>query len=335
MRGLLTPQEVAAEIRRRSDAGALRIFWVDVGGQGRDAFAADLLASADGDRLLVPWRLGIPNLFTDSNTVMEDVGEVLEAARDNLEEGAAAVAGVDLVLLAKRGLELVDASSPIELPTWFPVIGARGQTVTTTVEELTWDVVARLDEGRLDVTDISRLLYELDRALLDRLREALATPRKVQSIAGHLFKDTSIPEELEKVDAALARVSSGRYRPSARPGFPSLVARIWRHVNETSPEALVKVAKALAQALEPDIGSDETATMSMMTLLNRTSNPLRDEGTKWCFNLMITTRSACQLLTAAAHPAEYPVFPVALQRTMSRDLRRSLDRVVAVLRHTR
>ncbi len=212
MRGLLTPQEVAAEIRRRSDTGPLRIYWVDVGSQGRDAFAGKLRERTHGDRLLVPWRLGTPNLFTDSNTVMADVGEVLEEARDNLEQGGAGVVGVDLVLLAKRGLEIVDASSPIELPDWFPVVEARGRTVTTTVMELTWDVVARLDEARLDVADISRLLYELDVALLNRLRVAEASPRKVQSIADRLFDGTPVREELDQVEAALGRASARGYR---------------------------------------------------------------------------------------------------------------------------
>ena len=333
MSAFLEPEEVVEEIRGRSSEDALRVFWVRVAAN-REEFAADMITEGGGNRALVPWTLRKPNLFMDANSVMFDVLEVLEEARTALP--FAATTGVDLVLLTRRELAVVDASSPVELPQWFPVPGAGGETVTTTIQDLTWEVAGSLGDDALLIEDISRLLYDLDVALLSRLREALASSaRKVQSLEAVLFAPSSLAEDLERIGTAIGRAhaSRERYRPSTRPGRDnSIVAKIWRLVNETSPERLVKCARALARALEPKLAAgDQPVTASLISVLNRTSNPIRDDAERWCFNLLSTIRSACQMQTAAAHAEDYPRFPVVLLRSMSRDLRRFLDEAVTTL----
>ena len=270
----------------------------------------------------------------DANSVMADVSTVLEETRPALERIVAV--GIDLVLLTRRELAVVDASSPIELPTWYPVAGAKGETVTTTVQDLTWEVATSVADGALMLEDISRLLYGLDEAMLSRLRRALASSRrKVQSVEALLFPGSSMAEDLVRVEAALnkARVSRTRFRPSTRPERDdSIVARVWRLVNRTSPDRLAKGAKALAGALEPTLDTDnQPLAAPLISVLNRTSNPIPDDAERWCFNLMIAVRAACQMLTAAAHAEEYPRFPVILLKSMSRDVRRFLDRAVTTL----
>lgn len=336
MSALLEPGEVVEEIRRRPSDDVLRVFWVQVWWQSREDFAADLAAANDNpDRVLVPWTLRKPNLFMDANAVMFDVLEVLEDARAALAHPAAS--GIDLVLLTRRELAVVDASSPIELPNWYPVSRARGETVTTTVQELTWEVAISLGDEALLLEDVSRLLYDLDVALLARLGGALArSKRKVQSVEALLFSGKGLDQDLARIEAALnqARASKERFRPSTRPGRDhSIVAKLWRVVNQTAPEGLVKYSSALAQALEPRhaAGDGQPVAASLVSVLSRTSNPIEDDADRWCFNLMVTVRSACQLLAAAAHAEEYPRFPVVLLKSVSQDLRRFLDNAVATL----
>lgn len=339
MNVVLEPREVVEEIRGRPSDDVLRVFWVQVWWQSREEFAGGLAAVNDQpSRVLVPWTLRKPNLFMDANSVMFDVLEVLEEAKAALSHPAAS--GIDLILLTRRELAVVDASSPIELPDWYPVSRARGKTVTTTVQELTWEVASSLGDEALLLEDISRLLYDLDVALLARLREALAiSKRKVQSVEALLFSGSSLDQDLDRVEAALntARASKERFRPSTRPGRDdSVVAKIWRLVNQTGPEGLVKCANALARALEPQhVGGGQPVAASLISVLNRTANPIASEADRWCFNLLVTVRSACQLLTAAAHAEEYPRFPVILLKSVSQDLRRFLDKAVTTLQAPR
>lgn len=317
----------------------LRVFWVQVWWQSREEFAAGLAAVNDKpDRVLVPWTLRKPNLFMDANSVMFDVLEVLEEAKAALAHPAGK--GIDLVLLTRRELAVVDASSPIELPDWYPVRPGRGETVTTTVQELTWEVASSLADDALLLEDVSRLLYDLDVALLARLRQALAiSKRNVQSVEALLFSGSSLAADLDRIEGALdtARASKERYRPSTRPGRDdSIVAKIWRQVNQTGPDGLVKCASALALALEPRRAvACQPVAASLVAVLNRTSNPIRSDAERWCFNLLVTVRSACLLLTAAAHAEEYPRFPVVLLKSVSQDLRRFLDKAVTTLQAPR
>ena len=82
-----------------------------------------------------------------------------------------------------------------------------------------------------------------------------------------------------------------------------------------------------ADRLKP--GSDSA---SLIGVLNRPSSPIEDIGTRWSFHLIVTLRSACQLVSAAAHADEYPLFPDVLLRVTSLDLRRFLDDAIRILK---
>lgn len=53
---------------------------------------------------------------------------------------------------------------------------------------------------------------------------------------------------------------------------------------------------------------------------------------RWAFELIVTVRGACQLVTAAAHADEYPRFGAQLLQSTSHDLRSFLDGAVKKLR---
>ena len=328
---MLGAGQVADEVRRRPSAEDLRVFWVRVLDESRDRFAEDLAAQAVGaDRAIVPWVVRDPGVFNDPNSVMTDVADVLEGARAQIEAVGDTVAGVDLVLLARRELNIADASSPVQLPVWWPVARVRGALIATTVQDLTWATGVPLSDEAAALGDLARLLYDLDVALVERLARRSSNKRNTQSIDDTVF-DGGLAECLFASERRLREVSdAAHYRPSARPGRnDSVVARLWGHMNSCTPEGLGRVARSLAKAL--GVEGNDFGDLPLVGVLNRPTNPVADKGTESCLFLLVALRSACLMLTAGAHADEYPRFPVLALRALSLDIRRYLDRVVSIL----
>lgn len=305
--------------------------WV---GTGRNEFAADL-AERGASQAIVPHVLRTTG-FMDPNSVMYDVAKILSLVRDDIQRLAGVARekkGIDLVVVSRKELRLADTSSPIVLPDWFPV--APGQTATVRIEDLSWTARVALSDETAGMDDLRRLLHEVDKALLFRLRVSRQCDhRKTQSLLDLVFAEAvekgAVDEELARIGTTLHEVRNPTsYRPSASPQRnPTVVGRLWAHANRTAPDRLPKAAKALAQALgECSLGDQ----VSLATVLQRPSDRICDATAQWCFALIVTLRTACQLATAAAHADEYPRFPAVLLRTTSDDLRWFLDDAVAKL----
>lgn len=325
-------KQVVDEIRSLETRDHLGVYWIRVFDESRDQFASEIaVESVGGDRLVVPWVVRDPGLFNDANSVMTDVVDVLESARDVVSGATGPWSGVDLVLLARRDTSVADASSPVEIPDWWPIREFRGRLITTTVEDLTWSVAVPLNDDVSALGDLSRLVYSLDVVLTSRLREASATPRRVQSLDDLVFGG-SLATCLISGERRLAEVAGGEshYRPTTRPGTnETVVGRLWAYVNKSPPEALPKAAASLAKAVGLD--ANETGDPPLTAVLSRTANPIPDKASESGLWLLVSLRAACQLLTAGAHADEYPRFPVLLLRSFSLDLRRFLDRLIVAL----
>ena len=334
---MLEPDHVLGEINRRprESGDVLRFFWVQVSaeyqGGDRDLFAEQLRVSAGGHPLYpVVLRMGG---FRDSNAVMADLDRVLDLARDGLcapsmrkriEESGL----LDVVLVSRRDFGLAVTSSPIVLPEWFP-LGPSRETKAAIID-LTWSASVSLSAPEAHIADARRLLLELDRALLTNLEvskredhnrvNALLARLKIKSFDAFV---TQAHRVLEDVRNPLD------YRPSSR--NPTPVACIWRATGETHADKLVTTAEKLAQALRitPDtVGQHEE---SIVTVLSRPSRPIPDASDRWAFDLIMAVGAACRFVTAAAHADDYSRYPVWLVGSLSRDLRRSLDRMIGVL----
>ena len=336
---MLEPGTLVENIReaRLQDSRPLSVFWVWVS-TGRDDIARDL-KQLRGTLALVPHVLRTGG-FVDPNSVMNDVSDVLDRVRDDIQalnEVAREQHGIDLVVVSRKELSLADTSSPLVLPAWFPV--RAGQTATVRIEDLTWSADVALSDRASGLDDLRRILYEVDKALLARLREARRRDRRrTQSLwdlvlsgdeAGGGMNEEAVNRELERIGRTLEAVRNPTgYRPSVSKN-PTVVGRLWAHANQTAPDRLPKMAKALAKALDVgDIGGYE----SLMAVLNRPANRIDDAGVRWSLGLIVTLRIACQLATAAAHADDYPRFSAVLLRSMSENLRRFLDSATAKLR---
>ena len=328
---MLKPEQVLAEIRRSRERAddPISFHWVEIGtqdsGGDRDGFRRALhdLASADPVLTVVLRTSG----FMDPNSVMNDLAEVLEGAKRHLVRGAlreriGRTRRLDVVLIARRELALAITSSPLVLPGWFPI--RPGKEVTARIEDLTWTASVPLSAPEARVGDLRRLLCDLDRAMLKRLKVVgLRDHRVTRSLLDRLNMD------LDKARAELDGVRNPRdYRP--RSIGPTLISCLWKEAVSTHTNALPRLAKALVTALgvaDGDIGSHKE---SIAAVLGRPTNPLRDT-VRWGFDLIVTVGAACQLATAAAHADAYSRYPVRLVGSLSRDLQRSLDGFVSLL----
>ena len=331
---LFEPEAIVEAIResRARDARPLNVFWVWVGA-GRDEFAGELAAKG-ATLAIIPHVLRTIG-FMDPNSVMQDVEKILCHVQDDIQRLAHLArekGGVDLVIVSRKELRLADTSSPIVLPDWFPV--AAGHTAMVRIEDLSWTARVALSDQTAELHDLRRLLHEVDKALLHRLRVARQLDhRKTQSLLDLVFADAvekgTVDEELVRIGTTLNEVHNPTsYRPSASPRNPTVVGRLWAHANRTAPDRLPRTAKALAEALgEVSLADD----VSLAAVLQRPSDRIREATAQWCFTLIVTLRTACQLATAAAHADDYPRFPSVLLRTTSDDLRWFLDNAVAKL----
>ncbi len=333
----MKPRHVVDEVRRRSQnrLGELHFYWVASPGD-RDEFSQGL-SEEGADLPLCPIVVRIEG-FADPNAVAVDLLRVLESARSELEhpdfaERIRTSNCLDVVLIARRELELESSSSPLVLPSWFPIFPST--SVTAAIMDLTWSTHVSLSAEELHVGEIGRLLFELDRELVRNLRAShLRDHRLVNSLHDALKRraDESIPFTalLSRMDETLDRVRNPRdFRPTRQDA--TIVGHLWNFANTTTADRLPQRANRLANALDLSRGAVEGFHESLVTVLGRPSFRLEDPLQRWAFNLIVTASAACQLLTGAHHADDYAKYPLPLVRSLSRDIRESLDQAVSVL----
>ena len=341
---MLTPGNVFEEIKRRRKRSddPIRFYWIDIstegGGGDRNQFVRSLHDRA-GQHPVRAVILRTPG-FMDANSVMNDLAEVLEGCRRDLlsaeMRGRIARSGhLDVALIARRELKLAITSSPLVLPDWFPLRAA--QEVTARIDDLTWTTHVPLSAPDAHMGDLQRLLYELDAALLERLRVVgeRDLDRRLQMglldrVRAKSESTLAIDELVTAAHNALQAVHNPRgYRP--RSTGPTVISRLWKATIEQPSNSLQQVSKCLATALQVGPVHIGSHAESVVAVLGRPANPIQDPEVRWAFDVVVTVGAACQLATAAAHADAYPRYPVRLVRSLTQDLRRALNDFVSVL----
>jgi len=336
-----TPGNVFEEIRRRRERSddLIRFYWVDIstedGGGDRDQFVMSLSDRA-GAYPLCAAVLRTPG-FIDANLAMNDLAEMLESCKHDLlaadmRERISRSRYLAGALIARRDLRLAITSSPLVLPDWFPL--RANQEVIARIDDLTWTALVPLSAPEARINDLNRLLYELDDALLTRLRAVGEQDRRsVMSFTSRLSQIQRKTDDFDRLmadaRAALTIVRNPRdYRP--RSIGQTVISGLWRATIESAPGQLQKLAKSLATALQVVPGDIESHAESIMAVLGRPTNSMNPD-VRWAFDVIVTIGAACQLATAASHADAYARYPVRLVGAFSRDLQRALDDFVRVL----
>ena len=275
---------------------------------------------------------------------MNDLVAVLEGCRaeildPRLQRLVQSTGLLDVVLVSRRSFDLAITSSPLQLPEWFPV--SPEAVVTASVTDLTLQATVPLSASETGAGEICRLLFELDRALLARIRGTLKAQRQDASSFLDQVKakeeSLSFHELLADCEKTLVAVKNPRgFRPTtARNRNPTLVGRIWGIANTKPADGVVKVAESLARATRmegPGVGDYRETLLAVLT---RPSRAFPSPEARWAYNVIRSIQGACQLITAAAHADEYGRYPAWLLRSLSLDLRRSLDEAVEVFSQQR
>lgn len=331
-------RHVVDEVRRRSREcrRELCFYWV-ASPSNRDEFAHRLREqSLDLPLCPIVVRMGG---FVDANAIATDLLRVLESVesellRPGLSERIRAAAHLDVVLIARRELQLDSSSSPLMLPSWFPLLPAT--SVIATITDLTWATHVSLSAEELHVGEIGSLLFELDRELVRNLRASYERDRRLvdslhAALRGKSEESMSFTDLLCAAETTLDHVKNPRdFRPSTLRN-PTIVGRLWRLANTTPADGLVRRAKSVAGALDLPPRVLEGFHESLVTVLGRPTSPIGNPLHRWGFNLIVTIRAACQLVTAAHHADDYAEYPLPLVRSLSLDTRMSLDQSVNVL----
>ena len=314
--------------RRRVDAPVRDIvaYWYRVL-TDRGEYAAKLAQLAAG-RPVVP--MVVRGGFTNYNSVTSDLRQLIVDHREHFEPPAFPEPPVEcpvtLVLLGKTAFELPETDSPAAMPEWFPIRG--GEIVKIKIEDLYWKALVPLDAEEVRCDELGERIFALETALVRRWRAA----RRRDLAAGDSFFARICPtpplltadEFLSRAEAyhATLTVQSG-FRPSAKQDTPSLVGHIFRLAGQTSRDDLLPRARELAGALS--LPPDHPAPRdSLVTVLNRSTNAVSEQPSRFARNLILTVYAASQLVNARAHKDTAPEFPLVLLQGLSLDLREKL-----------
>ena len=224
------------------------LYWVAVNGD-RDRIAREIVG-ARRRAPIVPWVLRSAG-FDEPNAVGIDATRLLERARSEVlavSQSARMTGAVSVVILSRRELGMSVSASPMLLPQWFPVDG--GLTVTARIRDLTWVVRVPISDRSSSVSEMQRLLFELDGTILERAkRHAMDDQQFPRGLFDLIGAQGSTMDVLLSFEQAHARtLNPSAFRPSTRGG--TLVGVIWGHVNATSPDRLHRTAKAMNRALQ-------------------------------------------------------------------------------------
>ena len=304
----------------------IRMFWVRHAEGPRDDMARQLWTWI-GKEAVVPMVLRTSG-FRDANAVLADAMELFEANRDRIESLAAdAPVRMTFLILSKDDFRLVNASSPIELPDWFPVQPA--STTFFSVNDLGQAAEVKtlnFPEARMD--NVAAMLFELESALCDKLTEIYASDarrvaRCVDALQPGSPKCVDAQDTLKLFSEHLSGAAGNprAYRPNAGDKSKFLAARILKLVLGHPPKQLAAAAEELSRNLHSSRAIALKPTF--FAVMWRPANTMSVEVTNW-HAILVAFFQAYQLMNAHAHAGEFPAYAVALQYANSLNLRQFL-----------
>lgn len=317
---MLSPERLIEILNEKTNnsSSELLAYWWRVDGNRRQH--AQKISALGRELFVVP--MIVTEGFVNPNAVLADLVKLCGENRDNFNQPAKAPPVV-LLLIALTGCSVAQVSSPVELPSWFPHLS--GRTVWISIEDLDHVAEGPLNSPESAVGEVAAALYRMEMLLVDRLRRIRDLDHnRVNGFIDHIKKNGETlraPEFLESCANHLAAVKKpSGYRPSVKEGH-SLLARMIGMMSSCSPDEVGRRAKSLMTAICTE---DLIPMESLPVVLYRSANPERDPGIRFARSMLVTVFLASQFVTASAHSAEYPTYPLALLEHFSSHLRTSL-----------
>lgn len=316
-------QKLIAGIPWESNAN-IRILWLKADGKPRSVLAEEIRSLEK--QIILPIVLR-SNLFLTSNALMADLATLIASNEQEFKElKKFSPSHVTVVIISNEPLSIPQASSPVYLPGWFPVLG--GKEVFVRIEDV-FDTaqLAPLNSEGARIGQIASLLFEIESIIVDRLRFATGTQEgKVRALIDSLRAESenhggSTDSHLKVFEAHLAGIPTARaYRPGAK-SKNSLLSKLIYQVIKNSPDSVAPFSKKMAAALA--LTTMPKLKPSLFGVMLRPSLALEDAEANCHFG-MLAFYQAYQLMNAAAHAGEYPSYPASLVLANAKDLVRFL-----------
>jgi hypothetical protein len=303
----------------------IRLFWLRHQDGSRDDLAQQLFVFANGEAV-VPLVLRFGG-FKDANAVLSDAMALFDAHRRQIESLACnAPERLTFLILSKEDFRLVNASSPIELPNWFPV--NPGSQTYFSINDLGDTAELKplnFAEARMD--HVAALLFSLEEAITEKLWAVYANDpercgRCVDALCPGSPRGADARDSLKTFSAHLAAAGEPRaYRPNAGDKSKFLAARIIKLLLGNTPKQVAAAAEKLGEHLN---GSGTVALKpTFFAVMWRPPSKVPVEISNW-HAILVAFFQVYQLMNAHAHAGEFPPYPVSLQFANSLDLRRFL-----------
>jgi len=309
-----------------SSGAVIRLFWIRYSNGARANFASSLATQFNGEAVLA--LVVRKHSFFSANAMLSDVVSLFDESRPEIE--ALTCGGVErltVLLIGKDDFRLVQAASQINLPDWFPVCaGMEKSFVISDLAQTAEATPLNCPEGRID--HVSELFFEFEAALVNKLREIYGTDPERVARFGAALQITPTPSVgdmralIEHFEEHIASIADPRsYRPNAAADSKFLSARLLKIALNNSPKQLGAIASAMAPTM---LGSDAREIKpTFFAIAWRPAAKMTVAQSNW-HGIMVALFQAYQLMNGSAHAGEYPAYPVALQHSMSLNLRNYL-----------
>ena len=302
----------------------IRILWLKADGKPRSVLADEIRTLEEQAILPIVLR---SNLFLTSNALMADLATLISSNEQEFRGiRSLSPSHLTVVIISNDPLCIPQASSPVYLPDWFPILG--GKEIFVRIEDV-FDTAQlaplNSEDARIDL--IASLLFETESIIVRRLRYLLETKEgKVRALIDSLgaageSNGGSTDSHLAKYETHLEGVLAPRaYRPGAK-SRSSLLSKLIYQALSNSPDSVASFSKKLAAAL--DIKTMPKLKPSLFAVMLRPSLALTDAEANSHFAILAFFQ-AYQLMNAAAHAGEYPSYPASLVLSNAKDLVRFL-----------
>lgn len=331
---MLSPTRLVESVSERLSqvTQPLAVFWYYTE-QSRTQLVHDIIARRGTSRIM---PISVNSGFDNPNELLSDLSRLIAAHKQEFldlfsSNSTAATKCVAIILLSRIKLSIPQIASPMMLPEWFPIFP--NQITEIIIEDLLTSASCSLDSSECHIEELAEAVYTLDKILIECM---LKTHEKDKRLTMSFFD--LIKKDGEKIDTFLKECQKnltsiknpGGYRPSVKERM-SLIARIMSLVSQKSPDELNKIAKSIMSALD----LQETRCISfrepLFSVFFRSVNLDRSLAVKFSRSLLITIYFTSQLITAAAHSAEYPSYSATLLLSTSHELRLALTNIISVL----
>jgi hypothetical protein len=322
----VSPERVAELVGQTpwKQGEVLRVFWVKVTSNGRESFSRELGRQLQSGERIV----GIPvrdACFTNANELLSDMSRIFSKAEAEICSIDRSVTHVTIVVLVKDDLRLAQISSPIVLPTWFPVRPG-AETHFSVMDLFGKAEVALLNCPELRIEHVAQLTYDLEKSLVAKLERSLATsPNLVSDFFRALVFNVSFSNQSRIIgykQHITGIVDARAYRPNAAQTTVSVTTDLIKMILQSSSRQLVDKIKKIGDA-QSLIGAPKLKP-SFLGVSLRPKAVLSDSQANW-HSVSVGLFQAYQMMNAAAHAGDYGGYPVALLSYSSQDLRQFLQ----------